>query len=553
MKKNLNVLIIVLLTTVSSMYGQDPNFHVYLSFGQSNMEGAAKIEAQDTININPRFKVMAAVDCPDLGREKGNWYTAIPPLCRCNTGLTLTDFFGRSMVENLPDYINVGVINVAVGGCKIALFDKDRYMDYSKSAPDWMQNMIKEYDGNPYGRFVEMAKLAQKKGVIKGILLHQGESNTGDTLWPQKVKVVYDNLIKDLNLNPKEVPLLAGEVVNEDQKGICASMNKIIATLPETISNSHVISSKGCPDGPDNLHFSPEGYKMLGERYADKMLFLLPPSSEIIELYPNKIPNSKPSEIKESGEGMFRDVTNPTIEYFKPSPDKANGTAVVIVPGGGYGVVVYNGEGVTTARALVAKGISAFVLKYRLPNEAIMVYKKTGPLQDAQQAIKLVRENAEKWGLDKNKIGIMGFSAGGHLASTAATHFDKSYIENLNKISLRPDFQILVYPVISMTDSLTHGGSRNALIGKNPSAEDIQLFSNELQVNTNTPIAYLTHTADDTTVDVDNSIEYFESLRLSKVPVEMHIYPEGGHGFIFKHQGWMEPLFDWLKRNKLIN
>ena len=276
-------------------------------------------------------------------------------------------------------------------------------------------------------------------------------------------------------------------------------------------------------------------------------------AQEIINLYSSEIPNSKPSEIKESGEGLYRNVTHPTLEYFKPNPEKATGTAIILIPGGGYSVVVYQGEGIGNAKILAEKGIAAFVLKYRLPNDEIMVNRKIGPLQDAQQAIKIVRENAEKWGLNKDKIGVMGFSAGGHLASTVSTHFEKAYIENEQNTSLRPDFQILVYPVISMTSNLTHDGSRNALIGENPSEEDIRLFSNELQVNTNTPIAYITHAADDITVDVDNSIEYFEQLRHNKVNVEMHIYPNGGHGFIFKHSSWITPLFDWMKRNQLMN
>ena len=283
------------------------------------------------------------------------------------------------------------------------------------------------------------------------------------------------------------------------------------------------------------------------------VLFLLSFSAinaqEIINLYSSEIPNSKPSEIKESGEGMYRDVTNPTLEYFKPNPEKANGTAIILVPGGGYSVVVYQGEGVGNAKSLAEQGIAAFVLKYRLPDDDIMEDRKIGPLQDAQHAIKLVRENAEKWGIDASRLGIMGFSAGGHLASSAATHFETSYIDNPNNTSLRPDFQILVYPVISMTSDLTHGGSRDALIGKTPSEDDVTLFSNEQQIKENTPPAYLTHTADDTTVDVDNSISYFESLRHHKVDAEMHIYPKGGHGFIFRHQGWMDPLFAWLKRN----
>lgn len=272
-------------------------------------------------------------------------------------------------------------------------------------------------------------------------------------------------------------------------------------------------------------------------------------AQERITLYATKIPNSKPSTIKESGIGMYKDVTVPTLEYFKPNVEKASGAAIIIVPGGGYSVVVYDGEGVSTAKALAEKGITVFVLKYRLPNDAVMLDKKIGPLQDAQQAIKLVRENAEKWGLDKNKIGIMGFSAGGHLASTAATHFGKWYIENKENTSLRPDFQILIYPVISMTDALTHAGSRDNLLGKKPSREDVDLFSNELQVQADAPPAYLTHTADDKTVDVDNSIVYFEKLRHHKVPVEMHIYPKGDHGFIFRHPGWMEPLFSWMESN----
>ena len=266
---------ILILSIAQKGFSQDKNFQIYLSFGQSNMEGNAKIEPQDTLAIDSRFQVLEAVNCPEIGREMGKWYTAKPPLCRCKTGLTLTDYFGRTMVESLPKKVKVGIINVAVGGCKIELFDKDKYENYMTTAPDWMKGMVKEYDGNPYGRLVEMAKIAQKRGVIKGILLHQGESNTGDTLWTKKVKIVYDNLMKDLNLDPKKVPLLAGEVVNADQGGVCASMNEIIATLPQKIPNSYVISSKGCTDGPDNLHFDAAGYRELGERYAEKMLTVL--------------------------------------------------------------------------------------------------------------------------------------------------------------------------------------------------------------------------------------------------------------------------------------
>ncbi|WP_348825092.1 sialate O-acetylesterase [Flavobacterium aestuarii] len=276
MKNNNNLLLFILLFTANTVFSQDSNFHIYLSFGQSNMEGAAKIEPKDTVEIDARFKVLEAVNCPELHREKGKWYTAVPPLCRCRTGLTLTDYFGREMVSKLPKNIKIGIINVAVGGCKIELFDKDKYSEYVATAPDWLKNMVKEYDGNPYGRLVEMAKIAQKSGVIKGILLHQGESNTGDTLWTKKVRIVYDNLMKDLNLNPADVPLLAGETVHEEQNGKCASMNAIITALPQTIPNSYVISSKGCSVANDNLHFNADGYSELGKRYAQKMITLLP-------------------------------------------------------------------------------------------------------------------------------------------------------------------------------------------------------------------------------------------------------------------------------------
>ncbi|WP_281225578.1 MULTISPECIES: sialate O-acetylesterase [Flavobacterium] len=275
MKNNISLMMfVILLFSANTMFSQNPNFHIYLSFGQSNMEGNAKIEPQDTVEVDGRFQVLETVNCPELKREKGKWYTAVPPLCRCKTGLTLTDYFGRTMVANLPKNVKVGIINVAVGGCKIELFDKDKYESYVTTAPDWLKGMVKEYDGNPYARLVEMAKIAQKDGVIKGILMHQGESNTGDTLWTKKVKIVYDNLMKDLKLNPKNVPLLAGETVNADQGGICASMNTIIATLPKTIPNSYVISSKGCTVAKDNLHFDAAGYRELGKRYAEKMLSL---------------------------------------------------------------------------------------------------------------------------------------------------------------------------------------------------------------------------------------------------------------------------------------
>ena len=271
------VLFLGLMLTVLSASARDKNFYIYLCFGQSNMEGNARFEPQDTCNVSDRFLVMSAVDCPDLGREKGKWYRAVPPLC----------YFGRTLIKNLPEKVRVGIIHVAIGGCRIELFDEDKYQDYVASSPDWLQNMVKEYDGNPYARLVELAKLAQKDGVIKGILLHQGESNTGDPEWPNKVKLVYERLLSDLNLKAKNVPLLAGETVNADQHGKCASMNAIIDTLPRTIPTAHVISSAGCPAAKDSLHFTAQGYRMLGTRYGMKMLELLGKSKPTDKTIPN--------------------------------------------------------------------------------------------------------------------------------------------------------------------------------------------------------------------------------------------------------------------------
>ena len=274
MKQGLFFLAGWLLFTVSA-FSQDPNFFVFLCFGQSNMEGFPGIEQQDQGPVDDRFQMLAAVDFPKQGRTKGKWYPAVPPLCRPSAGLCPADYFGRMMVSNLPPNIKVGIVNVSIGGCKIELFEKDTYQAYVATAPKWMTHTIATYSGNPYQHLVEMAILAQKDGIIKGILLHQGESNTNDKQWPTKVKDIYHNLLQDLNLRAEAVPLLVGELVNADQQGACASMNRIIDDLPKTIPTAHVISSKGCTSRRDHLHFTQAGYRELGKRYAEKMLSIL--------------------------------------------------------------------------------------------------------------------------------------------------------------------------------------------------------------------------------------------------------------------------------------
>ena len=253
----------------------DSDFYIFLCFGQSNMEGAARPEAEDLKSPGPRFLLMPAVDDPQRGRKMGEWCEASAPLCRPNTGLTPADWFGRTMIETLPEHIKVGVIHVAIGGIKIEGFMPDQIAEYVKTAPGWMKGMLEAYGNNPYERLVTLAKKAQQDGVIKGVLMHQGESNTGDPAWADKVQRVYDRLLGDLQLKPEEVPLLAGEVVQADGEGQCIAMNKQIDLLPKTLHTAHVVSSTGCSNGPDKLHFDAAGYRELGRRYGEKMLTLM--------------------------------------------------------------------------------------------------------------------------------------------------------------------------------------------------------------------------------------------------------------------------------------
>jgi acetyl esterase/lipase len=281
-------------------------------------------------------------------------------------------------------------------------------------------------------------------------------------------------------------------------------------------------------------------------------------AQNLIKLYSGAIPNSRQGhlpDITKSAPGMINRVLTPELEMYLPEKDKATGTAVIICPGGSYKVLTYEAEGIRTAKELMKNGIAAFVLKYRLPDDSTMVDKSIGPLQDAQQAIKVVRENAAKWGVDTARVGIMGFSAGGHLAATAATHFKTSYIPNPEHTNLRPSFLVVVYPVISMQDGITHKDSRTNLLGKNPTKEAIDQFSGELQAGPGTPPTYITHAGDDKLVDVDNSIFFYEKLRHSNIPAELHLYPKGGHGFVLRESpaDWMAPLFKWMRNGKFIN
>lgn len=275
---------------------------------------------------------------------------------------------------------------------------------------------------------------------------------------------------------------------------------------------------------------------------------------------PNSISNKEYIEKQESENNVVKStrlVSVPTLSIFVPNKQTTNGTAVIICPGGGYSHLAIDKEGHKVAEWLNKLGITAFVLKYRLPSDLIMTNKTVGPLQDAQEAMRYVRANATQWNLNTGKIGFMGFSAGGHLASTLATHYNDNIYESSFSTSARPDFSVLIYPVISMNESITHLGSRVSLIGKSPSQETINNYSGELQVTQNTPPTFLIHATDDNAVPVENSVNYYLALKKNNVSAEMHIYEKGGHGFGLGVQNtskyWTNAFENWLRSNHFIN
>lgn len=280
-----------------------------------------------------------------------------------------------------------------------------------------------------------------------------------------------------------------------------------------------------------------------------------------IPLYKGETPNSKKTGIEEEKKFdsefgvLVTKVVSPTITVYTLPQDLRNGTAVIICPGGGYHCLLISREGSDVAKAFNEIGVTAFVLKYRLPNVDIFNDRSTGPLQDAQRAIQLVRENARKFQINHDKIGIMGFSAGGHLAASAGVHFDDELIDNPKNINLRPDFMILIYPVISFSDSIGHIGSRNNLLGPAPSSREIFYFSNEEHVNSATPITFLTHANDDSVVSPENSLVFFNKLRAAGISSELHLYSTGEHGYLKEpsFDEWFSRCMNWMKRSVLIN
>jgi acetyl esterase/lipase len=268
---------------------------------------------------------------------------------------------------------------------------------------------------------------------------------------------------------------------------------------------------------------------------------------------PGSIENHSLKELTDSTDNWVktRNITNPSIDVYLAPLENSSGTSVIICPGGAYWLLATKHEGSDIARWFNSLGITAFVLKYRLPLDEIMVDKKIGPLEDAQEAIRNIRRHAKEWKINPNKVGIMGFSAGGHLAASLSTRFKDKLYNATDTTSARPDFSILIYPVISMDSSLTHLGSRINLLGKKPTVDLVKQFSNEKQVTKNTPPAFLVHSMDDEAVPVQNSISYALALKQYKIPCELHIYEHGGHGYGLgrskdTESSWPEACKRWL-------
>lgn len=391
---------------VSNLFSApDPNFHIYICFGQSNMEGATQAEDIDKVNVNERFQMMATVNCSN--RQMGNWYTAVPPLARCNTGLSPADYFGRTLVEKLDENIRVGVIVVAVGGADIQLFEEDGYQEYINSAADWLKNWAKEYDYNCYKRIIDMAKIAQQDGVIKGILVHQGETNNMQQSWPGRLKAIYENMLSDLNLKGEDVPLLVGETRRD---GACSGHNQVIATVPNVIPNSYVISSEGLEKVNDDFHFSAQGYRDFGKRYAEQMLKLLPTSSEPEEENPTDEPEEDLSNLPITGAkgGTNIYVNNRQVFVYAPQSIKSNRPLVISMHGMNQDI---NYQKQMCQWESIADTAN-FVVAYPSGENASWDCFGSSD-KDTKYLIAIIDKMYEDYKIDRSRVYLSGFSMGG--------------------------------------------------------------------------------------------------------------------------------------------
>ncbi len=418
---------------VPKAFSQDPNFQIYLCFGQSNMEGQGPIETQDQ-TVDSRFQIMQAVTC--TGEPQNTWRTATPPLCRCDTKLSPADYFGREMVKNLPANVKIGIVHVAIAGSKIEIFDKVNYQTYLNglaTSDQYINTIAAQYGGNPYARLVALAKLAQKDGVIKGILMHQGESNTGDQAWPGKVKGVYTNLLTDLGLNANNVPLLVGEVLNAAAGGLCASMNTMIDNLPATIPTAHVISSASLVGQSDNLHFTSASYRTFGARYAQTMLSLLgtatttntPPTAVLTA--PATTSFTAPASITITATAADADGTIASVKFYNGTTLLSTVTAAPYtytwanVTAGTYGITAVatdnagatttsTAKSITVSAAATSSGTPLAKCKGKYLGNIIPGSVPGNPTNYTAYWNQATSENGSKWGSVESSQGSYNFA-----------------------------------------------------------------------------------------------------------------------------------------------
>lgn len=353
MRRFLSITLMLMFLTISG-FAQDKNFYIYLCLGQSNMYGQAPYDSSDSI-VSPRFFNMAT--CNDDDRKIGEWRQGVPPLCKRWSKLGPSDFFARRLLETLPENIKVGTLVVAVNGCASDLFHKELSKNYIDTIrPDWQRSEVKKYDGDPLSRLIECAKKAQKDGVIKGIIYHQGETDAYSERWLIKMKEIYENLLTELNLKAEDVPLLVGETIGADQNGVCAHANPTIDKIHDYIPSAYPIASYGCKASEDNVHFSKEGYKRLGTRYAIKML----------QLYGYDVPDDKDSKLQTDTKIIVPEIS------VKLSDKTAFVDSEVVISS--VDLVSYSGEKLKT---IVVKGKKSFKISLKKYSEdrIILIFK----------------------------------------------------------------------------------------------------------------------------------------------------------------------------------
>jgi len=509
----------------------DEALDLYLLIGQSNMAGRGKVADEDRKG-HPRVVTL---------NKAGQWVAAGDPIhfdkrmAGVGPGLT----FGKTMAGRSTS-ARIGLIPCAVGGSRITQWVARVQHPSTKSFP--------------YDDAIRRAKLAQARGVLKGIVWHQGESDQAledAKVYAQRLVDLVKRLRKDLGA--PDVPFVAGELgefLSDRRHGVNDAMKRAMLAL----RHAAWVTSAGLSHKGDRVHFSATAARELGRRYARAIAVLQQPVTEE-KLWPADMPSAKTPAPKETYVSeRHRHVATPTLTIFTPPADRATGAAVIICPGGGYGHVTTVKEGYKVARWLNAAGVTGVVLKYRLAD-----YGHPAPLQDAQRAIRTVRSRAKTLRLDPGRIGVMGFSAGGHLASTAGTHYDAGRpgaADPVERVSSRPDFMVLVYPVVSLQDGVGHSGSRKNLLGANPDPKLVTLLSNELHVTPKTPPTFLVHAKNDG-VKVANSILFHQALEKAGVASELLVLETGGHGFGLgvsggEPAGWPARCEQWLAKQKIL-